>query len=78
MSAGDKQMSEHQCPRCETKNTPGLTFVIHGVYMWSNQHGYKRRIFCHKCGCVWEVTKAPNREKSEIIGDWATKVVNLP
>lgn len=31
-------------------------FDLDKVYLWSNQHGTKIRLFCHRCGAVHDVT----------------------
>lgn len=72
-------MSERlTCLKCGAQNKVGDIFCIHGVYLWANQHGYKKRYFCHRCGCVWEVVDMPDYGSEKIVGNWATIVINIP
>lgn len=61
-----------ECKCCGVVNVIGKPFSFHGVYLWANQYGYKRRFFCHVCGCVWEHTQMPGYVSDQHIGNWAT------
>lgn len=37
-----------KCPFCGVI-VGGLEFVARSAYLWSNQHGYAKRIFCSRC-----------------------------
>lgn len=50
-----------KCEGCKVLRSD-VGFSIDKVYLWSNQHGCKIRLFCHLCGDVHDVTiKSDNK-----------------
>lgn len=50
-----------QCHSCGAVRLD-VGFSLDMVYLWSNQHGTKIRLFCHRCGAVHDVTKFIGKE----------------
>ena len=46
---------ELKCEDCGIKRIDA-GFDLDMTYLWSNQHGMKIRLFCHRCGAVHDVT----------------------
>lgn len=50
-----------KCENCK-KDRLDIHFDLGMTYLWSNQHGCKIRLFCHRCGAVHDVTIKPGTE----------------
>lgn len=50
--------------KCEGCGKPRkeIEFDLQMVYLWANQFGSKIRLFCHRCGAVYDVTFKPGTE----------------
>ncbi len=49
-----------RCHKCGVTRRE-VEFDLGYVHLWANAHGRKFRLFCHRCGYVYDVTIAPDR-----------------
>jgi len=45
-----------QCPYCKQRVGPP-SWMARATTLWSNQHGWSKRIFCSNCGAWHDVTE---------------------
>jgi hypothetical protein len=46
----------------------GMPFwLAHSVYLYANQYGYKKRVFCHRCGAVYDHEEKHNTDEIESV-----------